>query len=176
MKMKNLLTICIICFLFLTSCGKSKGVKVESNGAKIYEDNTVTIPTMSSSDSIKIFDVKSSRNSIDFFNQLANSSFITVKDPIIENDKVQNAIIFFNGTGFGATAIYDEDGNFSAVHLISSKIDDENYEHVKDAIMYFYGEKEDDEWHTCRWFTDSLQIALRPLHTDESGTVMMWMF
>jgi hypothetical protein len=174
--MKNLLTICTLCLLSITSCGKSKEVKVESNGTKIYEDDTVRIPTMTSSDSIKIFDVKSSRNSVDFFNQLSKSSFITVEEPVIENDKVQNAIIYFNGTGFGATPMYDEDGDLSAVHLISSKSDDENYEHVKDAIMYFYGEKEDDEWHTCRWVTDSIQIKLRPLHSDESGTVMMWMF
>ena len=95
---------------------------------------------------------------------------------MIEDNKVTTAILFFNGTGFGANAQYDEDGVFSAVNLISTKKDDENYGHVKDAITYFYGEKDDDEWHTCRWVTDSLQIALRPLHTDKGGTVMMWMF
>lgn len=155
-----------------TSCSS----KEKTDNLQITEDGKVIIPVLTENDSIQIFDVKSSRNSIDFFNNLGQSYFIKVEDPVIEDGMVVNAIVYFNGIGFGATSHYDNDGAFSGVHLISTKNDDETYQIIKDAVMYFYGEKEDDEWHTCRWFTDSLQIDLRPLHTDECGTVMMWMF
>lgn len=169
----RIITTLLIVILGITS-GCSSKAKTDNN--PIIEDGKVIIPVLTENDSIQIFDIKSSRNSIDFFDKLGQSSFIKVEDPIIEDGKVVNAIVFFNGVGFGATAHYDNDGSFSAVHLISTKNDDETYEIIKEAIMYFYGEQEDSEWHRCRWTTELLQIDLRPLHTEESGTVMMWLF
>ena len=93
-----------------------------------------------------------------------------------EKERVRSAIVEFAGVKFGLNVNYDK--GYFRFNFITSIPIDQSYTPLKNTIAKYYGNPEDvaDEY-SCSWHTFSDEgpwIRIRPLHSDDGGTVMMW--
>lgn len=94
-----------------------------------------------------------------------------------KNERMRSAIVEFAGVKFGLNVNYDK-GCFMFAFISSVPID-RSFESLKNTIMSYYGDTEDGDADvfSCSWNTfsgDGPWIRIRPLHSDDGGTMMMW--
>jgi hypothetical protein len=113
----------------------------------------------------------------DYVHHYQGSNTLAVDTIRYKNERMRSAIVEFAGVKFGLNVNYDK-GCFMFAFISSVPID-QSFEPLKNTIMSYYGDTEDgdDDAFSCSWNTfsdDGPWIRIRPLHSDDGGTMMMW--
>ena len=113
----------------------------------------------------------------DYVHHYQGGNTHTVDTIRYKNERMRSAIVEFAGVKFGLNVNYDK-GCFMFAFISSVPID-QSFEPLKNTIMSYYGDTEDrdDDAFSCSWNTfsgDGPWIRIRPLHSDDGGTMMMW--
>ena len=147
-----------------------------SNSTKIFIDKIESQEEKTPIDSITIFGVLCAREPLSIINSLAEANIIAIdRDSFhFENGSLKNGVMIFERVGFGINPVY-ENKRLRGFNFISSQNIDDTYDRIKQYISLFYGKPYDEEPYHCTWDSD-MYIKLRPLRTDEGGTVMLWHF
>ena len=113
----------------------------------------------------------------DYVHHYQGNNILAVDTIRYQNERMRSAIVEFAGVKFGLNVNYDK-GCFMFAFISSVPID-QSFEPLKNTIMSYYGDAEDgdDDAFSCSWNTfsgDGPWIRIRPLHSDDGGTMMMW--
>lgn len=113
----------------------------------------------------------------DYVHHYQGNNILAVDTIRYKNERMRSAIVEFAGVKFGLNVNYDK-GCFMFAFISSVPID-QSFEPLKNTIMSYYGDAEDgdDDAFSCSWNTfsgDGPWIRIRPLHSDDGGTMMMW--
>ena len=113
----------------------------------------------------------------DYVHHYQGSNTLAVDTIRYKNERMRSAIVEFAGVKFGLNVNYDK-GCFMFAFISSVPID-QSFKPLKNTIMSYYGDTEngDDDAFSCSWNTfsdDGPWIRIRPLHSDDGGTMMMW--
>lgn len=113
----------------------------------------------------------------DYVHHYQGNNILAVDTIRYQNERMRSAIVEFAGVKFGLNVNYDK-GCFMFAFISSVPID-QSFEPLKNTIMSYYCDTEDgdDDAFSCSWNTfsgDGPWIRIRPLHSDDGGTMMMW--
>lgn len=170
MKISHFILV-FLCLIFCISCGQSS---TNITDAQLEEKEKTGI--LNIQDSISIFGIQSLKDPISILKALSDNGIIKTENLKIENDTLKGGVIYFNGVSFGINLLYNPKYGFESLGFISSLSDEDSYNLVKNGISKYYEEGEETEWHRCYWKNDTINIRIRPLHTEDGGLVMFWEF
>ncbi|MBO7164469.1 MAG: hypothetical protein J6V60_00045 [Muribaculaceae bacterium] len=144
------------------------GVETKCNPKAIVED-------LSKAGIFKVDSIRCVKE--DYVHHYQGNNTLAVDTIRYKNERMRSAIVEFAGVKFGLNVNYDK-GCFMFAFISSVPID-QSFEPLKNTIMSYYGDTEDgdDDAFSCSWNTfsgDGPWIRIRPLHSDDGGTVMMW--
>ena len=144
------------------------GVETKCNPKAIVED-------LSKAGIFKVDSIRYVKE--DYVHHYQGNNTHTVDTIRYKNERMRSAIVEFAGVKFGLNVNYDK-GYFKFAFISSVPID-QSFEPLKNTIMSYYGDTEDgdDDAFSCSWNTFSDYgpwIRIRPLHSDDGGTMMMW--
>lgn len=144
------------------------GVETKCNPKAIVED-------LSKAGIFKVDSIRCVKE--DYVHHYQGNNTLAVDTIRYKNERMRSAIVEFAGVKFGLNVNYNK-GCFMFAFISSVSID-QSFEPLKNTIMSYYGDAEDgdDDVFSCSWNTfsgDGPWIRIRPLHSDDGGTMMMW--
>lgn len=145
------------------------------NGSETREDsvNLMGNAEATSREQVVLFDVPIHRDEISAIKELSQASVLKCYTINESNGEFRSAVVEFAGVKFGLN---------KGFRFITSRYDKQAIDSIVAKISSYYGAPDIDgsdgaeyyHWDRLDTVPEIPRITVRPLHSDEGGTVMFW--